>query len=278
MPTVVSTGARFVRLYAGASKPGLFWLTPDTPQSRVFRHLGSEQQLVCLRSPPVAADRPPPSLQELARFYADSVMEAGVKGPVALTGFCIAAVLAREVAIELQGRGVEIRAVVMIDPPDPAESRAAVSGTPLGHRLRVALRRIGLHLGRIVKLGPRGGLEYVRGSLHGIWKRIHYQRSKRAHEQAMASGQGTDPAYTDDYLLSVAAFMNASPRVWDGRATIIRPTDAPWGVFDYPNLRWRELIRGGVEIVEVPGSSDTMWQEPAVSAMAQAVKRFSAPG
>lgn len=274
----VSTVTRFVRIYAGESKGGLFWLTPDAAQSRAFRHLGRERQLICLRAPPINADRPPPSLQELALYFADSVVESGVNGPIVLVGYCIAAVLAREVALELHSRNLEIGALIMIDPPDPAESLADVISNPLSYRLIVGWRRITMHLGRVLRLGPRLGLDYLHGSLHGIWKRLVYQRSRRAYERAASSGQPTEAAFNDGYLVSVAAFMNSRPRVYPGRASVIRPVDAPKGVYRYANRRWSQLISGGIDVIDVPGSSETMWQEPAVVEMARAVKRCSSAG
>lgn len=274
----MSTVTRFVRIYAGDSKGGLFWLTPDAAQSRVFRHLGRQQQLICLRAPPIDADSPPPSLQALARYFADSVVESGVSGPVVLAGYCIAAVLAREVALELHSRNLSIGALIMIDPPDPSESLADVISNPLSYRLIVGWRRITMHLGRVLRMGPRLGLDYLRGSLHGIWKRIVYQRSRRAYERAASTGRPTEAAFNDGYLVSVAAFMNSRLRVYPGRAYLIRPMDAPEGIFRYANRRWSQLISGGIDVIDVPGSSETMWQEPAVVEVARAVQRCSNAG
>lgn len=268
----MNTSARFVRIYGGQAKNSLFWLTPDAPQSRVFQHLGTDQQLICLRAPPVDTSRRPPDLQELAQFYADSIQQAGVQGPVALTGFCIAAVLAREVALELKSRGLDVRALIMIDPPDPAESKAEVQQTPPVHRVLVSASRIVMHLVRMARLGPRGAVAYLQGCVHGVMKRMSYRQSRLAHEQASNAAQPAASTLSSNYLISVAAFMNSSPRIYDGPAWIIRPTDAPRGIFKYPNLRWEQLIKGGVRFIEVPGNSDSMWQEPAVAEMAKAVK------
>lgn len=271
----MSATTRLVRIYAGNAKGGLFWLTPDAAQSRVFRHLGRDKQLIGLRAPPIDASRPPPSLQDLARHYADSVLESGVNGSIVLAGYCIAAVLAREVALELQARALRVSALIMIDPPDPAESMADVISSPLSYRVAVGWRRILMHVGRVLRLGPRHGLAYLRGSWNGIWKRIVYQRSRRAYERSARTGQPTETDFSDGYLVSVAAFMNSRLRVYTGRAYLIRPIDAPKGIFRYANLRWKQLIDGGIDFIDVPGSSETMWQEPAVVEMARAIKRCS---
>lgn len=264
--------SRFVVMHARGQNKGIFWVTPDGPQSAAFRELGRELQIVCLRAPAHLRDRPPLDLRDLAAYYAESVAECSRDDPVTLVGYCIAAVLARETAIALSARGRRVRSLIMIDPPDPAKSRAMLTPDPLGYRLFQQARRWRFHLGRIVSPESAGRISYLRGSIAGVLARLEYGKGKSAYAAARAREAALPDRFSDGYHVAVAAFMNSTPEPYSGSACVIRPTSVPRRSFEYANLRWLQLITGGIEFVDVPGNSDTMWQEPAVKALCDVLR------
>ena len=266
-------GSRFSIIRPRAGKKGLFWITPDEPQSAVFRRLGRDRQVTCLRAPTQSSAAQPPTLEQLAHYYADSVENAQESGPVSLAGFCIAAVLAREVAIELLSRGRTVRALIMIDPPDPAKSRAKVEPDRASDAMALQARRIAFHARRVFSMPLGDALRYLRGSLQGVLARVKYERGRVAHAAAISSGQPIRDEFASSYQTSVAAFLNAVPREYPGSALLIRPVDVPPGAFSRADRRWEQLIVGGLQFARVAGDSGSMWLEPSVTELGDTISR-----
>jgi thioesterase domain-containing protein len=264
--------SRFVVMHPRGQNKGIFWITPDAPQSAAFRELGRELQIVCLRAPAHPRDRPPLALQDLAAYYAESVGECSRNDPVTLVGYCIAAVLARETAIALSARGRRVRSLIMVDPPDPAKSRALLTRDPFGYRLFQQARRWSFHLSRMVSPELPSRTSYLQGSIAGVLARRDYGKSKSAYAAARTREAALPDRFSDGYHVAVAAFMNSTPGPYSGSACVIRPTDVPRRSFEYSNLRWLQLITGSIEFVDVPGNSDTMWQEPAVKVLCDVLR------
>jgi len=271
MEANTGNGARAVVMHARGRKRGIFWVTPDAPQSTAFRGLGREQPIVCLRAPPLANRAAPPTLEQLARYYCDTVERFPQHEPVTLVGYCIAGVLAREIAIELQQRGRSVGALIMIDPPDAAKSRAPLHVDPTSYRYAQQARRWAFHLRSLVALGGREMIAYGVSSVRGVISRLRYRKSRAAYAAASSGSAALPDEYSDSYHISVAAFLNATPRSYSGSACIIRPTAVPHRVFEHANRRWRELIVGGVQIEAVAGDSTTMWREPAVQTLSKTI-------
>lgn len=276
-PSGSRSGGRYVVMHPRGERKGLFWITPDAPQSTAFRELGREQQIVCLRSPTQPDDLPPLTLGDLATYYADSIDEFPVAEPISLVGYCIAAVVAREVAIEVESRGRRVRSLIMIDPPDLAKSKLGIGRDPPSYRVAQEMRRWSFHLRRLCSRHYGGPAAYVRDSLRGVLARLRYRRSGNAFAVARFGGGAMPEAFSDGYHLAVAAFLNSTPEPYRGTACIIRPTDLPAKVFARANMRWRALVAGGVRFVDVPGNSTTMWQEPAVKALANEIRACLSP-
>lgn len=266
-----SGARRHVVINAGGGKKGLYWITPDAPQSTVFRELGRDQQVICLRAPASDPARPPPTLRDLAVFYADSIDRVSRGEPVTLVGYCIAAVVAREVAIEVRARGRVVQSLIMIDPPDAAKSRRRLVEDPLAYRVAQELRRWSFHLRKLSTRPARALYPYLRDSAQGVLKRIEYRRSGVEYAAAGAGAKAMSERLADSYHVAVAAFLNATPQAYQGTAVVIRPTDVPPRAFEYANRRWLELISGGITLADVPGNSSTMWEQPTVKHLAEAI-------
>lgn len=266
----MNANSRFVRFSSKEGNPSLFWLTPDESQSPIFRLIGRDLGVVCLRAPQIDSTKPPPTLRQMAAFYADSIVAAGCSRGVALAGYCIAAVLVREVAIELDGRGIAVHSLVMVDPPDPALSRSAVTRDSWSGRIVSLFWRVEMHVRRLMRVSPLEAWKRIQASVAGIRRRISYQRSRIDYRNALAAK--TAAQQTNVFMLSVGAYLNTSLEIYRGSAWLVRPEDAPKGAYKNADRRWQECIAGRLSVVTVPGNTSTMWQEPAVTKLAQCFK------
>jgi thioesterase domain-containing protein len=199
------------------------------------------------------------TLIDMAHCYAATIRRLRPSGPYVLVGYCVAATVAREIAGLFVAEGREVDRVVMIDPPDPAETRGRCPPDPLWHRLRFALNRTRFHAGRLLRMGLREQAGYLRSSLHELTRRFTYARTRRVHDDARRSGANLPAALTDNYFASVAAFQNSAPAPVSVPVTLIRPTDVPRGAFEFANRRWASLCIGAWMVAEVTGDSRSMW-------------------
>jgi thioesterase domain-containing protein len=84
--------------------------------SRRLADLLGVQQPVCVSAPIELSEDELPSVEELAACKRDSLQQRQPHGPYVLGGFCVGAVIAYEVARQLEARGEEVRSVVLIEP------------------------------------------------------------------------------------------------------------------------------------------------------------------
>jgi thioesterase domain-containing protein len=266
MPRVTAgeagSGVSWVAINVKGDMQPLFWITPDASQATVFRDLGRSQPIYCLRAPPVREGAPPYTLEQIAQRHSEAIRRIRPQGPYLLAGYCIAAVVAREVALQLAAQGQSVDRLIMIDPPDPAKSRAQLAKDPFVGLLMRAASRLLFHMRRLVSLSLAEKIDYCRVSLRAVVSRIEYSISRHAHRAGVSSGRPS--RFNDGYHSAVAAFLNAAPGRYDGAVVLLRPLNVPAGAFRYSNARWLQLLSGSTKVIEVAGDSTSMWSAPDV--------------
>src|SRR6185436_8575015 len=65
-----------------------------------------------------------PGMEELAAGYLESVREVQPEGPYLLAGWSLGAVIAYEMAQQIEGSGGTVSLLAMIDPSSPADGRS----------------------------------------------------------------------------------------------------------------------------------------------------------
>jgi amino acid adenylation domain-containing protein len=182
-----------------------------------------------------------PSMEELAAVQAALIKEKAPEGPLLLTGYCFRGVLAFETARQLQSAGREVAGVVLLDTWMHRPSRLWWKKTWfLGHA-RTTLQK-----------GPL----YVWRKFHS---RIEFERNRVADERKLTqrgdfSGEVPWVVTERIYLEAMARY---SPKPLDCRCVVIAPQDDLW-VRAYkrrdPSLGARDMFKGGVEVLGVPGN------------------------
>jgi len=69
--------------------------------------------------------------------------------------------------------------------------------------------------------------------------------------------------------INAQALARYQPAVYPHRLTLFRAIEKPAAGRADPALGWGPLAAGGVEVVEVPGTHDTILDEPAVQVLAE---------
>lgn len=259
-------------LRSTGKQPPLFWITPDPGQSSVVLALGDDRPVYLLRAPKRAAGDPPLTLTEMARRYAVTVVRLRPTGPYILLGYCVAGTVAYETARILFGEHRDQGHVVMIDPPDPKETRGSFVPDPLWFRCGFALSRAWFHGRRLARMGLAAQAAYVRVAVGEFRRRLQYARNRRLHTQVQESGAAPPDVLADSYFATVAAFQTSVPAPITVPVTLIRPTDVPHGAFEYANRRWLSLYRGRSRVLEAQGDSRSMWAPNGAAAIRAAIE------
>jgi natural product biosynthesis luciferase-like monooxygenase protein/amino acid adenylation domain-containing protein len=217
-----------------------------------------------------------PTLEVIAAHYVRELRRQQPAGPYHLGGFCSAAMLALEMARQLEaaGQAVGVLAAVDYDVIETHASASSIAATVAFWRnlprwiredamhsdLKDMIGRIRSRLRRIsawFRASPNGqastGAATGNGDLRdrlGMWRFPDYMVAMlHAHQQAIDSYQ---------------------PKPFAGRVTLFRPRTAPL-LGPWPkgyDRAWHDLAEGGVEAHEIHGSHVTMLTDPFAAELA----------
>ncbi len=191
------------------------------------------------------------SLEEIASSYIDEMRSIQPDGPYRLGGHCAGSWVAFEMAQQLQARGEDVDALLLVDSRPPNFQAPKISATRyIVSRLRMywTSGRLADALSWKVRLFRQRMLtrKFGRENLkrQAVVRRAHYE----AHQE-YRSGQ-----FNGDAVL-----------IRSYEATILRDKD--W------HLRWAELIDGDMHRAVVPGTHAELLFEPNVQLLAAEVTR-----
>jgi thioesterase domain-containing protein len=253
------------------------------PYLDLARRLGPEQPFYGLQPPGIDGEQPPAtSIEEMAAHYVEAIRAVQPDGPYYLGGWSFGALVADEMARQLDAIGQEVALLAAIDSPAPGVKPS------LGGSVRALIEMLG-----------RGFWPYLReyASLRRSVReredgsRPAERRGGLANLRALASSQsfleaalvaavararsrpdsGSAPALGPMFEVLAAsnrAVVTYLPRTFAGRVTVFRTRehrreaggDGTWG--------WGKLARGGVAVRWVPGTHMTLLREPYVATLA----------
>jgi thioesterase domain-containing protein len=253
------------------------------PYLDLARRLGPEQPFYGLQPPGIDGEQPPStSIEEMAARYVEAIRAVQPGEPYYLGGWSFGALVAYEMARQLEASGQEVALLAAIDSPAPGV-KPSLSGSVralielLGRGFWPYLREYAsLRRGvREREDGPlpaehQGGLANLRALassqrlLEGaLVAAVARARSRQVPGSAPALG----PMF-DVLAASNRAVARYLPRPYAGRVTLFRTRehrreaggDGTWG--------WGSLARGGVAVRWVSGTHMNLLREPHVATLA----------
>jgi aspartate racemase len=232
------------------------------------RLMGPERPFYGLQSRGLdGKDRPLTRIEDIAAAFLEELRQVQPHGPYNLLGVCMGGVVAYEMAQQLRAAGQEVAPLVLIDawlPGAPSEQRLG-----LGPRVRAVADLVGsrlqLYARMLMRLRGRQRLGYLRERLR-TFTQILAQRD-------MFRGDRSDLYLRMVTQANLLALRQYEPRVYPGRALLIRAEDRRVTTEDDRRLLWRQLISGGLEIHSLPAAdSGLMLIEPSVRMLAEQLK------
>jgi aspartate racemase len=249
-----------VPIQTGGSRPPLFCVHPGGGSvlryQRLARALGPDQPFYGLQEYGREKGQVPhSSIEEMAAHYLEEARSLQPRGPYFLGGYSFGGIVAFEMACQLRAQGQAVALLALLDTYGPSFGRSVT----LRYRGRRLLQRL------------RGG--NLLGIMPGLWRLGREQLVKAAYGCCRSLGRPFPPR-----LRSLGHFYfyrritsDYRPRAYPGRITLLRGNPRDDELFD-PLLWWGDLAAEGVEVHEVAGAHADIAVEPAITAVAQALR------
>lgn len=229
-----------IPLQPEGSRPPLFgihWLS----YRDLSRHLGPDQPIYGMHLRGTGTGEQVPcvsTVEELASQYLEEILRFQPKGPYLLMGFSFGGIVAYEIAQQLIAQGRQVALLALFDSCLYSKQTAEV--LPLTRRLT-----------NILRLSPDEVAKKVKSRVKMI-----FNQPKSVAADFIIDATDLWKAYIPKPYTQKVDFFKAkhSLSVKYGRTS--------------PELRWRELVTGELEIHEVPGTHIGILEEPNVEVLA----------
>jgi thioesterase domain-containing protein/acyl carrier protein len=193
------------------------------------------------------------SIPQMAVNYLRELRALWPSGPVHVVGFCGGGLVAYEMARMLTAAGTQPGLIGLIDSYHP--------------RIDTLPARITLMLDGIRR---EGWFYTVRRAVRRLQRELAARLLDLRLRVALL-GRAV-PFSLRDYWLTTSFFRLAAaydPQPYDGSLTIFHAAEKDPLLLDVgPELGWTELVRGAIDVEEVPGNHDTLALEPNAAALA----------
>ncbi|HVA15056.1 MAG TPA: amino acid adenylation domain-containing protein [Stellaceae bacterium] len=241
---------RLINIQPKGARSPLYWMFGGPTVRPLAEAIGEDQPFygVALDLGEKHAFSHSSTLAEIAAPLAGAMLDAQPDGPFFLGGWCVAGIVAFEVAQQLMAAGREVGLLAMVHAPQPDQFRQIG-----GVQLRASKLRYHWAVTRRLKGEQRR--RYLKDRLRGIFDDVV--------DQLSVSASGTDKAMLALQSLINNAAHYYSPAPYAGDMALFQPADRP-DVLDY-RPGWRSVVRGGFASFEIPGGHRTMLEDPFVA-------------
>jgi thioesterase domain-containing protein len=202
--------------------------------------------------------RPHDSVADMARAYLSEIRERQPRGPYLLGGYSAGGIVAFEMARQLTTQGERVALLALLDTMHPS----------------VHARALGV-LDRVRRLRNEGA-GYVGEVLRRRRSEWHRRSGLRSIRRHRSRGEPIPFALreldlVENFRRIVRAYASGA---WSGRATLFRAAATP-RLYPQagPTYGWENHVRGGVEVVALPGDHHTLLLGPNAGPLARSLAR-----
>ena len=273
-----------VPIQPNGSKRPFFCIHPQAgvvfPYYELAFLLGEEQPFYGLQSLGIASQiQPLTSIEEMATRYIQAVRKIQPKGPYALGGWSLGAIIAFEMARQLQQAGESVL-LVSLDGPASSTSKFINGREIVRFLFASALRYIWPYVFDYLKITFLA-TQTKQPVGEGQSNQAKLQSSSRTVEIAKAIAQKAEKAEFRQSAIrrllpllwaNTKAVINYKPQVYPGRMILLRSRTHFGNFRQEPTLGWCNLVQGEVEIIKVPGHHLNILRQPNVQVLAEKLR------
>jgi surfactin family lipopeptide synthetase C len=247
------------------------------------RHLGEDQPFYGLQSHPALQQVDGKSIEETATAYVEAIRTVQPDGPYLLGGYSFGGIVAFEMAQQLTREKQAVASVILIDTISPLMTQQFPhddNDEDESPYMSLVLRERAREMGKDVTLSA--------DSLRALKPDDRFKLLFKIMKENGLIDDETSQEIAEAYLRGIIKHTRArhnavrryKPEVFRGKITLIQCADKAelvreferWGVnTDESRYGWTSLSTESVDVYEIPGSHETIIQEPHVKALAQRV-------
>ena len=224
-------------------------------------HLGPQQPFYALQQQGLdSQNRPPTSMTEMAQQYLAEIRRVQKKGPYQLGGYCYGGFVAMEMVRLLQQVGESVSLLALVDTYCPIELPKRSMKLWLGKLWRRVVYGKIIHWRNIIEYGIYLVEVARRDVLYIIWR--HYLKRERLMPRFLRKPQTLLEMIERDYV----------PQPIHCKAVVLVASQEPGST--QTDEMWKNLVKGGVTIHQIPVTANEMLREPQVSRLAKSLASY----
>jgi thioesterase domain-containing protein len=224
----------------------------------------------------------PYTLKEQVANYIKHIREIQPQGPYYIAGFCFFALLAFEVASQLESLGEKVAFVGLIDAhcPDywirrvqtPQEADTGHAG--LWARSRAVLRHY-WEKARSLGIGKQFSLlgHFIVSKLHNRWLSIWLETRVNVYTYFISRDMKLPKWLKDSSIVTRVGVRRHTPAVIKSNLYLFPAQDQPLEFGSDATLGWRTMTSGEVTTMWIPGDHEDMFLDNHIQAMAETIKQ-----
>jgi thioesterase domain-containing protein/acyl carrier protein len=236
-----SNAPALIRMRPRGVRPPIFWLHPPAHLVHLSEALGEEQPVfgVSLTESDLEKLGPEPAFESIAALHVQTILNANVRAPFLIGGWCTGGIVAFETAVQLQAVGLEPECVVLLDSQNPVfYSRMGSLSTEMSKAFFYTKQAL-------TEVRPPHRATLVQRFLRLITCR---DRNRLPSEGAVESQLG-------QRMVDNAAYRY-KPSQYSGDVLLLQPKERPARV-DHAR-GWGAVVTGNLILEEVDGTHEEM--------------------
>ena len=224
----------------------------------ISQKLGADQPVYGLHPQGVDGHRPVlGSIESMAEQYVEAIRSAEPHGPYQLLGYSAGGVIAFEMAQQLRKSGQRIALLAMIDTLTPAAATSNLS----------ALRKLWLM--------RKWSLSFAMQKFRERHAGTAQESSHALCLEKLTRGEWLTPELVEPYLFHHIVTVQASyrPMPYLGPMVLYKAQDATTQYLNATKcLGWEAHVDGQIKLTGIPGSHNSMMEEPGLTVLSMALK------
>ena len=261
----ISTWSPLVAIKSGSDRPPLFCIHPIGGNLFGYYDLSKklkiDRPIYGLQARGIDGKQQPlDRIEDMASSFIEAIQTIQPNGPYFLLGYSFGGIVAFEMARQLARINQEVALLGLLDIRCPTLERVNL---PFSQWLN-------LHFDRLKKLDLKDRVQYC-------IDRVFFHKSIDYRDDVIATLSDLEmfaPELLNVLDANLQARRDYRPQVYSGQAVLFRSEYQSLYVDRYPELGWRDLITGGIEIQDLPGNHITLMQEPNVRVMIERLEYY----
>ncbi len=232
------------------------------------RLLGADQPVYGFQARGLDGKQPThTSIKEMAAHYIKEMREVQPQGPYLLGGRSSGGTIAFEMACQLSAAGEEVALLALFDTFPAGYFKLLPGSASFAQRLHRRAKKWQSHLLNLRQLNVTDKVAYLIRKLRYAPAKAKHKIYRRAYKLYQRFGKPLPPALRNIEEITFAAVKDYEPQIYSGDVILFLATDL---TADYDSKDgWRELVRGRIDTVEIPGNHLNIIKEPGVQLLAQ---------